>query len=493
MLVLDKYKILEEVGRGGMGLVYRAQDKKVGRVVAIKELIIPSNIQMNDKDVLIGRFKREAITSSSLSHPNIVTVFDFGEENDRHFIAMEFLKGDNLKDFFTKQDVSIEQLIHIFIQTAQGLEFAHSKNIIHRDIKPANIQILPGNIAKITDFGIAKIKDIESSFTQAGTMFGTLGYISPEQVTDSKNVDHRADIYSFGAMMYEVITGKVVFEGDNLGATVYKILMAKPQSLREIKTEIPENVEKIVLKCLEKDPAERYQSVEQIIGDLRKTVNDNTNNKIVFNSKKADLLNKTLKINNFENIEQTVKVVNENKYMEMTRGQNIFIKEYTNSEHFTIAVNWIYKNSPITVDLSAIMISEDEKLEKDENFIFYNNLISKCGSLRLDQSENNIYKSIIDIDLDNIPDDIAKIRILINTEEENLSKLKNIELSIISQAEKSLLYKIDDFHEQKTGVIADLYKYKGSWKIKATGEGYNADLEGFLRKYVSESVEIYKD
>lgn len=500
MLVLNKYRMLEEIGKGGMGLVYRAQDEKVGRIVAIKELIIPIGTINKDKEMLIERFKREATTASSLSHPNIVTVFDFGEFDNRYFLAMEFLKGENLKEFFIKNHISIEEIIQIFIQAAEGINFAHSKDVIHRDIKPDNIHILPGNLVKITDFGIAKMKNIESNLTQDGHIFGTLGYISPEQVTNAKTVDHRADIYSFGAMMYEIITGSLLFEADNLAAIIYKILMVGPRSIKEINADIPEDIEKIILKCIEKDPKDRYQGTDELIKDLRKSINDNKSKKIVINSKKVNENNSktisfnTIKTNPIES-DRTVKISkedsNSDNFLNMTRGQKVIIKEYIDSEAFTIGINWKYKNEPINIDLSAIMLSESGKLEKDENFVFYNNLVSGCRSIRLDQSDNTIYQTIIDLDLKKVPEDISRIKIIINTEKSSLKELENIELSIIGN--KSLIYSIDDFDIQKTGIIADIYQHKGEWKIQATGEGYNLDLEGLLKKYISESVEIYND
>ncbi len=495
MIIMNKYLILEEIGKGGMGIVYRAKDEKVGRVVAIKELVIPNNISENDRNIFIERFKREAITASSLNHPNIVTVFDFGESYNRHFIAMEFLKGENLKDFFTNNNLPINDIISIFIQAGEGINFAHNKNIIHRDIKPANIQILSDNTVKITDFGIAKDKNKESSLTQNGSIFGTLGYISLEQVNNARLVDQRADIYSFGAMMYEVITGNILFDGDNLGATIYKILMAKPKPIREIKHDIPENLELIILKCLEKDPKDRYQSIKDVVKELKLVISDNDFSKIIINSQRSNQIEKldtkTL------NIEVTQKIDYENqiknKSINMTRGQKIIVKDYIDSESFTIGVNWTYKNTPVNIDLSAIMLSESEKMEREEDFIFYNNLISGCGSIRLDKSENLIYKNIIDINLKLVPEYISRIKIIINAENKTLKELENIEFNLISENDNFLNYNIDDFNTQKTGVIADIYKHKNQWKIQATGEAYNLDLLGFLKEYISDSIIVQND
>ncbi|MBC7474210.1 MAG: protein kinase [Candidatus Sericytochromatia bacterium] len=269
MIVLNKYEIIEEVGRGGMGLVYRAKDMRLSRDVALKELILAHHIVGAEKDEIIARFKQEAQTAASLSHPNIITIFDVGEENNRHFIAMEFLPGKTLKDFLDEgYKYTYDEIIDILLQLSSGLEHAHSRGIIHRDIKPDNIKLLDGNNVKITDFGIARVENNTNSLTQDGTMLGTLGYISPEQLHNSKGVDTRADIFSFGAMAYEVFTKKLPFDGGTVGATILKIMTENPVPPSKIDPSIPEALENFILKCLKKDPAERYQKFKEIIQDL---------------------------------------------------------------------------------------------------------------------------------------------------------------------------------------------------------------------------------
>lgn len=269
MLILGKYEIVEEVGRGGMGIVYRAIDNRLSRSVAIKELVVSDLIIGQDKSEIIARFKQEAQTAALLNHPNIITIYDVGEENGRHFIAMEFLSGKSLKDYLDEgyKYTNIE-IIDILIQIASGLEHAHLKGVIHRDIKPDNMKMLEGNVIKVTDFGIARIESNNSGLTQDGTMLGTLGYISPEQLHNSKGVDSRADIFSFGAMMYELFTKKLPFDGGTVGNTILKIMTELPVAPRKINSEIPEHVEKIILKCLEKNPETRYQKFKDVIEDL---------------------------------------------------------------------------------------------------------------------------------------------------------------------------------------------------------------------------------
>lgn len=269
VIVLEKYEILEEIGRGGMGLVYRAKDLRLGRIVAIKELVLSQTIAGGDRNDIIARFKREAQTAANLNHPNVVTIFDVGDENNRHFIAMEFLPGKTLQDYLTEgHKYTMDELLDILMQISSGLEHAHSKGIVHRDVKPGNVKILDDNTVKLMDFGIARIENSSSQLTQDGTMLGTLGYISPEQLHNSKGVDSRADIFSFGAMMYEIFTNKLPFDGGTVGSTILKIMTENPLNPRKINPEIPEMIENIILKCLQKDPDKRYQKFKEVLQEL---------------------------------------------------------------------------------------------------------------------------------------------------------------------------------------------------------------------------------
>lgn len=269
-LVLGKYEILEEIGRGGMGVVYRAKDTRIERIVAIKELLINPSLAKAAEEI-IARFHREAQTAGSLSHPNIVTIHDFGEDNGHHYIAMEFIEGKNLKEYMEEEHKFSEtDLLNILIQTCDGLAHAHERKIVHRDIKPDNISITPKGDVKITDFGIARMSTSNPmmSMTQDGTMLGTLGYISPEQLQDSRAVDHRADIFSLGAMMYELYTQKLPFDGGNLGATILKIVSEDPVAPTQLNPDCDPRVEKVIMKALQKLPDFRYQSASEISADL---------------------------------------------------------------------------------------------------------------------------------------------------------------------------------------------------------------------------------
>lgn len=270
-LVLGKYEILEEVGRGGMGVVYKAKDQRIDRIVAIKELLINPSLAKAAEEI-IARFHREAQTAGSLQHPNIVTIHDFGEDSGSHYIAMEFIEGKNLKEYMEEgHQFSDEQLLDILIQISEGLTHAHERKIVHRDIKPDNISITSKGDVKITDFGIARMSSNNPmmSMTQDGTMLGTLGYISPEQLQDSRRVDHRADIFSFGAMMYELYTQQLPFDGGNLGATILKIVSEDPVLPTRLNADLDPRIEKVIMKSLQKLPDFRYQSAKEIADELK--------------------------------------------------------------------------------------------------------------------------------------------------------------------------------------------------------------------------------
>ncbi len=269
-IVLGKYEIIEEIGRGGMGVVYSARDMRIDRVVAIKELLINPSLEKAAEEI-IARFHREAQTAGSLQHPNIVTIHDFGEDSGRHYIAMEFIEGKNLKEYMEDgKEFTSDELLDIVIQTCEGMQHAHDRKVIHRDIKPDNISITSKGDVKITDFGIARMstQNPMMSMTQDGTMLGTLGYISPEQLQDSRRVDHRADIFSLGAMMYELYTGRLPFDGGNLGATILKIVSEDPTPPSRLNVDVDPRVEKVILKALQKLPDFRYQNAKEIADEL---------------------------------------------------------------------------------------------------------------------------------------------------------------------------------------------------------------------------------
>jgi serine/threonine protein kinase/predicted Zn-dependent protease len=262
------YKIKEKLGEGGMGIVYLAEDTKLDRMVAIKSL--PQRIAANSEER--ERFKIEAKAAAALNHPNITTIHNIEEIDDQLFIVMECIEGQELKEKVKSKKLKVEDVLDIAIQIASGLQAAHNKNIVHRDIKAGNIMVTVDGQIKIMDFGLAKVQGSEQ-LTREGTTIGTAAYMSPEQASH-EGVDTRSDIWSFGVILFEMLTGKLPFKGDYEAAILYDIVHANPESVQSLKPEIPQKLVEIVNRCLEKDKSKRYQAVSEIIKALKSLQSD---------------------------------------------------------------------------------------------------------------------------------------------------------------------------------------------------------------------------
>jgi serine/threonine-protein kinase len=266
--MLGRYQIEKELGKGAMGVVYLGKDPKIGRVVAIKTMALADEFEPDELEEVKERFFREAETAGRLNHPNIVTMYDAGEEHDLAFIAMEFLKGRDLAPY-TKPDnlLPLLKVMDIVAKTAEALDYAHTQNVVHRDIKPANIMYeLETGSVKVTDFGIARITD--SSKTKTGMVLGTPSYMSPEQLA-GKKVDGRSDLFSLGVMLYQMVTGQLPFKGDSMAALMYKIANEPHESVRVINPELPQCLSDIVDRMLDKDMEKRYPHGAEIAADIR--------------------------------------------------------------------------------------------------------------------------------------------------------------------------------------------------------------------------------
>jgi len=259
---ISHYRILEKLGEGGMGVVYKAEDTKLDRKVALK--FLPPHLNASEQDK--ARFIQEAKAASSINHPNICTIHDIQEHEEQLFIVMEYVDGQTLGD--RKGTMTFKQAIEIGIQIADGLAAAHEKGIVHRDIKPENIMVRKDGIAQIMDFGLAKLKGV-SRLTKEGTTVGTAGYMSPEQV-QGLEADHRSDIFSLGILLYELLAGQLPFKGVHETAVMYEIVNVEAPPMSSVKPDVDPLLDSIILECLEKDPNERTQSVKQISIDLKR-------------------------------------------------------------------------------------------------------------------------------------------------------------------------------------------------------------------------------
>jgi len=260
--IAGKYKIIEELGKGGMGVVYKAKDTKLKRTVALKFLPPELTCDSEAKD----RFIQEAQAAAALDHTNICTVYEVDEFQGQNFIAMAYIKGESLKDKIESGQLDIDEALDIAAQVAEGLQEAHEKGIVHRDIKPANIMLTEKGKAKITDFGLAKLS-WGANLTKTSTIMGTVAYMSPEQAK-GETVDHRTDIWSLGAVLYEILTGKLPFKSHHDQAIIYSILNEEPEPIPNIRSEVPKELERIVRKALAKNPGDRYQKVDGLFTDL---------------------------------------------------------------------------------------------------------------------------------------------------------------------------------------------------------------------------------
>lgn len=265
MYLADRYEIIEQIGSGGMSDVYKAQCHKLNRLVAIKVL----KKEFSQDATFVKKFRVEAQSAAGLTHPNIVGVYDVGEENGIHYIVMELVQGITLKDYIEmKGHLEVKEALNISVQIANGLSVAHENRIIHRDIKPQNIMISRDGKVKVADFGIAKVADSTTVTTNAA---GSVHYISPEQARGGYS-DAKSDIYSLGITMYEMLTGEVPFDGETNVAVALLHIQGEMIPPRQINPEIPKSFEKIILKCTQKKPERRYSTAKELIADLKKVL-----------------------------------------------------------------------------------------------------------------------------------------------------------------------------------------------------------------------------
>jgi serine/threonine-protein kinase len=264
---LGRYAIQSELGRGAMGVVYKATDTALERTVAVKTVNMA--LERDGAEKYEARFYQEARAAGSLNHPNIVTVYDVGKEGNVAYMAMEFIQGAELRSLLAEgKALPVSLAASIAAQVAEGLAYAHEHGVVHRDIKPANIMVLADGPVKITDFGIARMRANTDELTQSGMMLGSPKYMSPEQVI-GKRADHRSDIFSLGVILYEMLTGAAPFAGENVTALMYQIVNFAPPAPSTVNSQVPEMLDFVVAKMLAKPLEDRYQDAREVARDLR--------------------------------------------------------------------------------------------------------------------------------------------------------------------------------------------------------------------------------
>ncbi len=260
---IGKYRIVRQLGVGGMAHVYEAQDELIGRTVALKVLVLPSIISESERLDMVRRFEREARSAGKLSHPNIVTIYEVGSANGMHYIAMEFMHGKTAREVLNEEGkIPPDRVLNIVKQVASALDYAHARGVIHRDVKPDNIALLEDGIVKLTDFGIARLAN-DLVRTQAGIMVGSPAYMSPEQIV-GEEIDGRSDVFSLGVTTYELLTGSKPFDASTITAVMHKIIYEQPTPAEDLSPA----VERVLRKAMEKEPAKRYQSARAFSEDL---------------------------------------------------------------------------------------------------------------------------------------------------------------------------------------------------------------------------------
>ena len=337
----DRYQIIKSIGEGGMANVYLAYDTILDRDVAVK--VLRGDLSNDEK--FVRRFQREALNASSLSHPNIVEVYDVGDDNGQYYIVMEYIEGKNLKDLIKKRGkLTVTEVVDIMSQIADGLSVAHDSYIIHRDIKPQNIMILENGLVKITDFGIAMAMNA-TQLTQTNSVMGSVHYLPPEQAS-GKGSTLKSDIYSMGILMYELLTGTLPYRGDNAVEIALKHLKEPLPSIREVLPDIPQSVENIILKSAAKNPKNRYNDAREMFEDLSTCLDESRLNEPRYEYQYPELDGDNKKFT--KQVEQAITVEESETKKKNKDEEEVSVKQVTDEE--------IKKENKLLIVLASIFV-----------------------------------------------------------------------------------------------------------------------------------------
>lgn len=448
----DRYQIIRTIGEGGMANVYLAHDLILDRDVAVKIL----RGDLADDEKFVRRFQREAISASSLSHPNIVEMYDVGEDNGKYYIVMEYVDGKTLKSLIKKRGgLTLPEVIDIMTQLTSAIACAHDSNIIHRDIKPQNVLIKEDGIVKITDFGIAMALN-SNELTQTNSVMGSVHYLPPEQA-NGKGATVKSDIYSLGIVMFELLTGKVPFKGENAVEIAIKQMKNQIPSVCNINSLIPQSVENIILKACAKNPKNRYTNVIEMYQDIETCLNEERLNekRIVYKFSEQEEIEDTKELKNIKELSRNKTELDEIE--EQEEGKNtgriaiilgiivgtiiialiIFLLRFSNSNT---------TKEIIVPDVSNLSVAEAERKLKDLGFVI---------------NEQNEYQP---------SEDVEEGSVLKTTPEKGVGRKKGTSITLIISSGKN-------------GVILENYVGMNYFEIKGKLEAYGLKVESELKDY----------
>lgn len=503
----DRYEIVKSIGEGGMANVYLANDIILNRKVAVK--VLRGDLATDEK--FIRRFQREAMSVSNLSHPNIVEVYDVGEEDGNYYIVMEYIEGKTLKKLIQKRGaLTLPEVRDIMLQLTDGLAHAHDAFIIHRDIKPQNIMILDNGLVKITDFGIAVAMNA-TQLTQTNSVMGSVHYLPPEQA-NGKSATIKGDIYSLGILMFELLTGSVPFKGDNAVEIAIKHMKDKIPSVRKINPVIPQSVENIVLKATAKNPKNRYNDVREMYKDLETCLDRENEKRYVYPYSESDLeetkvLNDLQKeIKQVDNKEEKKRLVDDDDYVEV---KEVPLKKQSKLNKIIIILSIIFASLLIIFGVIFIIVPKMTEVKDIK--------IPDVSGLSIDKAEEKLEKLgfIVEVETKKQNSDTINEGLVIGTSPSVGRTVKSGTSITLIESAGTNYYELEDFkgknykevkavletvHEVYVLVerkeVDDVNKYKDKAEIiieQSPEVGTKLVKGDTVTLYIPDIVEVYPD